>query len=182
MRFVTFFSPQPKKSSRRVFPDAYITAEHTVSKEEFAMRIRERLQAVFKDREAMTQKARDMLRQQGKTYEEIMAAQWYDLPESYKYLLPASVEDRCTQDNSRLRPSSAHHILSPLDIQSPASTLCSGASHLSHREAEHISSLAVEQVESALREFQVTNQVCALCALYECVCVCVWLSISDNKV
>jgi len=39
--------------------------------------IYERLMAVARDRDHMTMRARDLLRQQGKTYEEIQA-QWYD--------------------------------------------------------------------------------------------------------
>lgn len=111
----------------------------------------------------MTQKARNHLRQKGKSYEEIMAAEWFDLPETSKYFAPESPPSgrRSQQQNGRkLHPPSAHHILSPLEIHSP-SNVSMGSSQVSmpQQRMEHISSLAMREVEDAVRDLQVTNQV-----------------------
>jgi len=59
---------------------------HRVNEEEFFFRIKERLVAVTKDRDAMVMKARDLARQKGQSYEEVMSVEWYEHPESRKYL------------------------------------------------------------------------------------------------
>lgn len=58
------------------------------SKEEaFFLYVCERLLAVAKDREAMTWEARNLLRQCGKSYNEIMSAEWYNLSEVESHLV-----------------------------------------------------------------------------------------------
>ena len=53
---------------------------------DFALQIQERLISVSQDREVMTHKAQDLARQRGLNNKDIMAAEWYELPESCKYL------------------------------------------------------------------------------------------------
>lgn len=122
-----------------------------MSREEFARCVRERLLAVSKDREAMSLRARDMMRQRGnKTYEEIMAAEWYSLPEARKYLDTES-DISVSQSNRKLHPSSTQHPLSPLEVRSPDSTpslvQSSGSSQM-------------RDVQEAMKEWRISQEVC----------------------
>lgn len=102
----------------------------------------------------MTMKARDLLRQRGLSYEEIMSAQWYDLPESRKYLpeLPPSAPG--SQTSSSLQPPSSHHQLSPLEVHSPGSV--AGMPGLRQGSLEHVN--GIRDVEEAMREWRVSSQ------------------------
>ena len=157
-----------------------MTQGKPVSREEFALRVRERLQAVYQDRETMTQKARDMLRQQGKTFNEIMTAEWYDLPEASKYLFPPNQpeerENSPPQSNSKLHPPSTHHALSP-EVHTPSSTsticnrsststICNRSDQRQQQQQQHINNLALREVEDAMRDLQVTNQVHVCAYMY----------------
>ena len=147
-----FLSPsQPRK---RIHNGAYLTEHKYVSKEEFFLTLRERLLAVSKDRDAMTHKARNLLRQNGKTYDEIMSAQWYDLPEACKYLQgsdlpPNAVGPVSHGGNGTLQPpsSSSHHPLSPLEVHSPTST-----------PGLRVEPGGMRDVEEAMREWRVSTQ------------------------
>ena len=92
--------------------------------EDFALRIRERLVAVSQDREAMTQKARDLARQRGLNYEDIMDAEWYELPEACKYLTSSSPgPEPCRESNGdTTTPPSPRLTISPSEL-TPRSTL-----------------------------------------------------------
>lgn len=109
------------KSSRQRNQTVFLTENKTVTREEFVLRVHERLVAVSKDRDAMTLKARDLQRQQGKSYEEIMSAQWFDLPEAFKYLMIDETNPAIPAplSNGVLHPPSSHHPLSPLEVRSP---------------------------------------------------------------
>lgn len=107
-----------------------------------------------KDREAMTLKARDLLRQRGKSYEEIMSAQWFMLPETRKYLetddtaaVPAS--------NGTLHPPSSHHMMSPLEVRSPDPN---SQGQLATPQGSHQPGMPMRDVEEAIREWHLTNQ------------------------
>lgn len=49
--------------------------------EAFFKYVRERLLAVARDRDVMTRKVRNLLREHGRSYDEIMSAEWYNLSE-----------------------------------------------------------------------------------------------------
>lgn len=131
-----------------------------MTREEFAQRVYERLSAVAKDREHMTVKARDLRRQQGNTFEEIMSAQWYDLPEARKYL-----DSEPTQNStpSTIHPPTNHHMLSPLEIHSPESSRTPGSGEL-----DHLNGMGMIEVEDALREWNISSSQQS----QVCVCVC----------
>ncbi len=115
---------QPRKLGRH--SGASLSMNVRVPEEEFYYRIKERLSAVSKDRDAMTMKARDLARQKGQTYDEIMVAEWYELPETRKYLLVRSegespeeanstIEELIGEDNDE-RPSSPRLTISPSEL------------------------------------------------------------------
>lgn len=146
-----------RRSKRPVRPrrgDVYLSEGMVVSKEELALRIRERLVAVAKDRETMTLKARDLLRQHGKSYEEIMSTQWYDLPETCKYLLTDDSPrvNAVPQHNGTLHPPSNHHVLSPLEVPSPADPNTPG------QLATPQPGMPMRDVEEAMKEWHLSNQ------------------------
>ena len=112
------------------------------------MRVRERLLAVGKDREAMTLRARDMMRQRGNmTYEEIMATEWYSLPEARKYLDTDS--DIPVSQSRKLHPSSTQHQLSPPEVRSPDST-----PNLVQPNSQ------MRDVQEAMKEWRISQEVC----------------------
>lgn len=80
--------------------------------QKFTRNLRERLLAVAKERTAMTTKARDLLRQQGMSYGEIMSAEWYMLPEAQKYLNTAEEPGAMPSNNS------VYHQPRTLELQS----------------------------------------------------------------
>lgn len=111
------------------------------------MRVREQLLGVGKDREAMTVRARDMMRQRGNmSYEEIMAAEWYTLPEARKYL-DAESDISVSQ---KLQPSSTQHPLSPLEVRSPGSTPSL---------VQPSSSSQMRDVQEAMKEWRISQEV-----------------------
>lgn len=87
-----------------------------VSREEvFFWDVCERLLAVAKDRESMTFQVRSLLRQRGKSYDEIMSAEWYNLSE-----VEPSLDNLFFPPRARALPSpSTHHLLSPLEPPAP---------------------------------------------------------------
>lgn len=100
----------------------------------------------------MTMKARDLLRQRGLSYEEIMSAQWYDLPEACKYLQTASDIPPSTagsQTSSSLQAPSSYHQLSPLEVHSPGHP--TGMPSLRQG--------SMDGMEEAMREWRVSSQV-----------------------
>ncbi len=121
-----------------------------MTREEFARQVYERLAAVAKDREHMTLRARDLQRQHGKTYNEIMAAQWYDLPEACKYLY--SEQPVQSNGTSSLHPPANHHPLSPLEIHSPGSSRTPGSGNM-----DHLNGMGMREVEDALREWNISS-------------------------
>lgn len=126
-------------------PEAYLKEGKPVSREEFALMVRERLLAVSKDRDGMTIKARDLLRQQGKTYDEIMSAQWYDLPETCKYLQMPSEMPR----NAASIVSQSNGTLSPLEVRSPGSNPCNRGT------PGHATPTTI--MEDSMRDWHLTN-------------------------
>lgn len=94
--------------------------------------------------------------------------EWYDHPEARKYLLlevvnsssmtaPASSSaSLAPQDADHLhQPHSVKHILSP---HSPGATPRSSQDH-GKKTLAHINSLAQQEVEHALKDYEITNQV-----------------------
>lgn len=138
------------RKSHRAYGGAYLTESKYVSREEFALQLRERLYAVAKDRDTMTMKARDLLRQRGLSYEEIMSAQWYDLEEACKYLKTVDLPSG-SQSGDCLQPPSSHHQLSPLEVHSPGPTGMPGLRQGSLN--------GMRDVDEAMREWHVSNQV-----------------------
>ena len=136
-----------------------------MSHAEFARQVYDRLVAVAKDRENMTLRARDLRRQQGnKTYEEIMAAQWYDLPEACKYL---QSEQPPAQSGGMtgLHPPANPRALSPLEIHSPTGSSRTPGSG----EMDHLDGMGMKEVEDALREWNVSSsQPQVSLFLFEC--------------
>lgn len=156
-------SLQPRKLGRH--SGACLTMDIRVPVEDFALRIRERLLAVSKDREAMTQKVRDLARQKGHNYDEIMAAEWYELPEACKYLFtwhssaPGQESQQENNNNDDMAPPSPRLAISRSEL-TPRSTVSLGSmggSQLS-------SSGKMPEVEDALRSLQV-NQVGVVCVI-----------------
>ena len=122
---------------------------------DFAFQIRERLVAVSQDREAMIQKARDLARQRGLNDKDIMAAEWYELPESCKYLTSSCPGPKPCRESSgdAAAPPSPRLTNSPSEL-TPWSTLpyrnMSG-SMLSSSEKE------MTMVDDAFRKLQVSH-------------------------
>lgn len=150
------------ESSRRNRPQQvglHITKDKPVTQEEFGALLYDRLQAVQKDREAMEMKARERARKQGKSYSEIMAIEWYDLPERTKYLkfdqsTPSSRAET-TSENSQLKVPTAKHTLSP-SLYSPSGTPRSSSGQ---KAMAHINSLGLREVQDALKDLEIMNQV-----------------------
>lgn len=93
------------------------------------------------------------------------ALDWYDLPESFKYVnfrtdssIPPSTGE--LQD-SHLRPSSVKHVLSPVKTSlSPYSTPTPSLKQQHQQPPKsHINSLAMREVQDALKDLEITNKV-----------------------
>ena len=93
------------------------------------------------------------------------ALDWYDLPESYKYVnfrTDSSIHSSNAElQDSSLRPSSVKHVLSPVKTSlSPYGT--PGPSSLKQQQQppkSHINSLAMREVQDALKDLEITNKV-----------------------
>lgn len=93
------------------------------------------------------------------------ALDWYDLPESYKYVnfrTESSIHSSNAElQDSSLRPSSVKHVLSPVKTSlSPYGT--PGPSSLKQQQQppkSHINSLAMREVQDALKDLEITNKV-----------------------
>ena len=160
------FPPFQPRKAHRIHGGTYLSEHKVVSREEFARQLRERLYAVSKDRETMTMRARDNLRQRGLSYEEIMSAQWYDLPEVCKYLQTGvsdiPLQSAPSQASSNLQqPSSSHHQLSPLEVHSPNPTPLPG---LHQGSLEHVNN-GMRDMEEAMRDWRISNHQVRLCVL-----------------
>lgn len=145
----------------------------SVPVEDFFLRIRERLMAVSKDRDAMTRKVQDLARQKGHTFEEIMAAEWYELPEARKYLITRTPTDPGEEpleeesnivDDDEMVPS-PRLTISPSEL-TPRSTMSLGEMGCRNSSS---SRKQMKEVEDAMRNIHVNhvnNQVSC--------CVCMW--------
>lgn len=162
--FSLVLSSQPRKLGRH--SGASITMGIRVPHEDFALQIRERLMAVSKDRDAMTQKVRDLARQKGQTFDEIMAEEWFELPEARKYLLTCGSpepgleaelqeERNGIDDDEDNRPPSPRLTISPSELTPRSISLNGmGVSHL------HASSgKRMKEVEEAVQNMRINNQV-----------------------
>ena len=131
--------------------------------EDFALRIRERLLAVSKDRETMTQKVRDLARQKGHNYDEIMAVEWYELPEACKYLdtrnstTPVQEPRDESSCNDDIAPSSPRLTISRSEL-TPRSIVSLSSMGIS----KMLSGNRISEVEEGMRGLQV-NQVGVMC-------------------
>ena len=121
--FSIYSSSLTAKKSAAIMDMHILDTGSLCSREEaFFMYVRERLLAVARDRDVMTWKVRNLLRQRGKSYKEIMSAEWYNLSEVESSLSPHS-------NDGPLLPSSIHrrHPLSQTSygkkLQSPCSSL-----------------------------------------------------------
>lgn len=136
------------------------------SKEEvFFWSVRECLLAVAKDREAMTWKVRNLLRERGRSYNAIMSAEWYNLsevepnadnlvPPQHNRLLPPP-PTHCP--SSPIAPSPiTHHPLSPLPSSQSLAPSIVGHSPSSHASTRYSS--AQVQVTTGKRQ----RQFCSL--------------------
>ena len=94
----------------------------------------------------------------------VQSLEWYDHPEARKYLLSAMTNP--TSSSTSMAPQDSHsvkHILSP---HSPGATPRSSQDHGSKKTLAHINSLAQQEVEHALKDLEITNQVSGACILY----------------
>jgi hypothetical protein len=121
-----------------------------VTREDFVAMVSERLMAVAKDRDTMKKRAQDQARQQGKSYEEIMAIDWYDLPNSIKYdrFLGSAPPPMVSGDLPRGGDLSPPHSPSLGPYANPQSKL-----------AIEQGQLAQHEIQDALKDLEITNQV-----------------------
>ena len=101
----------------------------------------------------------------------MQSLEWYNHPEARKYLLLETSSSAISngasssssmappppppQETNQLQPHSVKHILSP---HSPTATPRSSQDQ-GKKTLAHINSLAQQEVEVALKDFQITNQV-----------------------
>ena len=148
------------------YSGASLSMNHRVPEEDFFVRIKERLVAVTKDRDAMVMKARDLARQKGQSYDEIMSVEWYEHPEARKYLSVVEVEEGVTslmvidengsselmsnkEDEEGIdRPRSPRLTISPSEFATPRSAA-------SDMEVSRIMSSSQHQLEEDARKLRI---------------------------
>lgn len=131
----------------------HVARDKPISHEGFMALVRERLLAVMKDRDTMKRKAQDQARQQGKSFEDIMAIEWFELPEAAKYIHT----DEGGGGVTRLYPDDSPSIAATSSAgHSPTETpgvVCPPEPF------SFVNSCAQREVQDALKDLEITKQV-----------------------